>query len=289
MKHFHRPNQGNAWGRNRREPLRDVYFYHQDRLNSVRKTTGRNGEVVERYNYDAYGYPYQGRFEQNHRRSNPFGFTGKRHEVELGVHSFAYRHYNPRSMRWLTVDPIQDGLNWYQYVGGDPVNYVDPLGLFNVRVGESLIEHGLREKRKGNKIKIGSFEASAFNFKKKERGSGYEGELVKLKYTSNKEVGYSIVSLVGFETSKPTGREMDISIGGKAYFVEQTIGIKTFEDEKEEIYAEAIGYIGVGGTVSFDSVGNIKVSYAKGVGGGFGRKVIDKPKNNYEDEECEEG
>ncbi|WP_408956500.1 RHS repeat-associated core domain-containing protein [Natroniella sp. ANB-PHB2] len=136
MHNNERPDQGNAWGRNRREPLRDVYFYHQDRLNSVRKTTGRNGEVVERYNYDAYGYPYQGRFEQNHRRSNPFGFTGKRHEVELGVHSFAYRHYNPRSMRWLTVDPIQDGLNWYQYVGGDPVNYVDPLGLQLLKAGE---------------------------------------------------------------------------------------------------------------------------------------------------------
>ncbi|WP_408956496.1 RHS repeat domain-containing protein [Natroniella sp. ANB-PHB2] len=136
MHNNERPDQGNAWGRNRREPLRDVYFYHQDRLNSVRKTTGRNGEVVERYNYDAYGYPYQGRFEQNHRRSNPFGFTGKRHEVELGIHSFAYRHYNPRSMRWLTVDPIQDGLNWYQYVGGDPVNYVDPLGLQLLKAGE---------------------------------------------------------------------------------------------------------------------------------------------------------
>ncbi|WP_408956627.1 RHS repeat domain-containing protein [Natroniella sp. ANB-PHB2] len=100
------------------------------------KIKGKNDKIVENYNYDVYGNPYEGRFQQNSRRSNPFGFTGKRHEVELGLHSFAYRYYNPRSMRWLTVDPIQDGLNWYQYVGGDPVNYVDPLGLQLLKAGE---------------------------------------------------------------------------------------------------------------------------------------------------------
>ena len=32
-------------------------------------------------------------------------------------------------MRWLTEDPVKDGGNWYIYCGGDPVNYIDPLGL----------------------------------------------------------------------------------------------------------------------------------------------------------------
>lgn len=45
------------------------------------------------------------------------------------MYSFAYRMYNPMSMRWLTVDPIKDGLNWYQYCWSDPVNWVDLLGL----------------------------------------------------------------------------------------------------------------------------------------------------------------
>jgi uncharacterized protein RhaS with RHS repeats len=39
--------------------------------------------------------------------------------------------YDPRLMRFLTTDPIgvSGGMNIYAYVGGDPVNYVDPYGL----------------------------------------------------------------------------------------------------------------------------------------------------------------
>ena len=29
----------------------------------------------------------------------------------------------------MSRDPIRDGWNWHAYVGGDPVNYVDPWGL----------------------------------------------------------------------------------------------------------------------------------------------------------------
>lgn len=39
--------------------------------------------------------------------------------------------YLPALGRFLQPDPIGygDGLNWYAYVGGDPVNNVDPFGL----------------------------------------------------------------------------------------------------------------------------------------------------------------
>jgi len=28
----------------------------------------------------------------------------------------------------MTVDPVRDGTNWYQYVNSNPVNLWDPLG-----------------------------------------------------------------------------------------------------------------------------------------------------------------
>ena len=121
-------NHPNPWYINR-----DINFYHKDALGSITAITDRYENVVERYRYDAYGNPYEGRF-LHMPKNNPYGFTGQRFEPELRMYSFAYRTYNPMSMRWMTVDPVRDGTNWYLYVSGDPVNLWDPLGLKEVIV-----------------------------------------------------------------------------------------------------------------------------------------------------------
>jgi uncharacterized protein RhaS with RHS repeats len=33
--------------------------------------------------------------------------------------------------RFTQEDPIRDGLNWYTYCGNNPVNYIDPWGLWD--------------------------------------------------------------------------------------------------------------------------------------------------------------
>jgi len=53
------------------------------------------------------------------------------------LYDYGFRDYAPRVARFTTVDPIKDGRNWYAYVGADPVNLVDPLGLASADDGEA--------------------------------------------------------------------------------------------------------------------------------------------------------
>jgi RHS repeat-associated protein len=60
-----------------------------------------------------------------------FGFAGMQYHAASGLYLTMYRVYDPQTGRWLSKDPIleEGGFNLYSYVGGDPVNYIDPLGL----------------------------------------------------------------------------------------------------------------------------------------------------------------
>lgn len=59
------------------------------------------------------------------------GYAGLYWHGLSGLYLATYRAYDPRAMRWLSRDPIEEagGDNLYAYVGGNPVSYADPKGL----------------------------------------------------------------------------------------------------------------------------------------------------------------
>lgn len=120
------------------------YYYHQNEMNSVEAITGSQGNVVERYQYDAYGKPTvynaSNSVVNNSVIGNHFGFTGQEYDFTTGTYKFHFRNYSPVLGTFLQRDLIgyADGMGMYQYVGNNPANGVDILGLEDCKPKEKL-------------------------------------------------------------------------------------------------------------------------------------------------------
>ncbi len=63
----------------------------------------------------------------------PFGFAGGLYDQDTGLVRFGARDYDPEVGRWTVKDPILfagGDSNLYGYVLDDPVNLIDPNGMF---------------------------------------------------------------------------------------------------------------------------------------------------------------
>ncbi len=133
-----------------------TYYYHYDRLGSVVNLTDSNKNVKNNYRYYAFG----GILSSTEDVANVYRFTGEEHDADPGLVYLRARYYDPEIGRFISVDPTiealmlvgwktecigcQDGrmsvttrflmhpqqLHPYVYCANNPVNRIDPTGLF---------------------------------------------------------------------------------------------------------------------------------------------------------------
>lgn len=110
-----------------------THFYGYDGNGNVAGLTkASDGTLTAKYDYDAFGEGLlaEGVFAS----ANPFRFSSKYVDSETDHLYYGLRYYSPQAGRWLSRDPIEEqgGVNLYGFVGNNPVNLVDPLGLSSV-------------------------------------------------------------------------------------------------------------------------------------------------------------
>ena len=102
-----------------------VVSYAKDGKGSVNATIDANRNVIETLEYDAYGK----RIGDNANSAEKFGYAGEYFDSETGLIYLRNRYFDPTIRVFITQDPAMDGSNWYSYCAGNPVMFVDPLGL----------------------------------------------------------------------------------------------------------------------------------------------------------------
>ena len=105
-----------------------TYYFLNDHLGTPQQLVKPDGTVVWKAAYLPYGVAQM----QLGTITNNLRFPGQYFDSETGLHYNWHRFYDPGTGRYISADPIglAGGMNLYAYVQNDPVNWVDPWGLY---------------------------------------------------------------------------------------------------------------------------------------------------------------
>jgi RHS repeat-associated protein len=105
-----------------------MYYVHTDHLGRPQKMTDATATVV----WDGVFDPFGNVTSVTGSTTNLVMFPGQYYDSETQLSQNWNRDYDPTIGKYVQSDPIglTGGINIYTYVGGNPLKYTDPLGLF---------------------------------------------------------------------------------------------------------------------------------------------------------------
>ena len=115
-----------------------LVYQHQDYLSSNRFATDGSGKLVSREVQEPYGVSFED-VGTAAALSNDYSFTGKEEDDRL--YYFGSRYYDPRTARFLSVDPLATAGSPYSYAKNNPALFIDPDGKDTVAAPRMLEEN----------------------------------------------------------------------------------------------------------------------------------------------------
>ena len=122
-----------------------TYFYRKNAQNDVISLLDKQGNVVVKYTYDAWGNNTVTMLDASATtiaNLNPFRYRSYYYDTETNLYFLKTRYYDPEVARFMTIDGITylnpdavNGLNLYAYCVNNPVNSVDSNGCFGLAIG----------------------------------------------------------------------------------------------------------------------------------------------------------
>ena len=123
-------------------------IYHNDHLGNMRAITDTLGAAALA---TADYYPF-GEMLSVTGAPGRFTYNGNELDDEYGFDLYYYgaRYMDPASGRFITPDPVRDFYNPYSYVHNNPMNRIDPTGMYSPPVGKNTSCTGYEFKRRSD-------------------------------------------------------------------------------------------------------------------------------------------
>jgi RHS repeat-associated protein len=151
-----------------------VKFIQRDLQGSVRAVTNNNGFVVARTDHQAFGEDIGANIglrsiEQGYTAAKITrqGYGMTENDEATGQQHTSFRKLETKSGRWMRPDPFKGSMdqtnpqsfNRYSYVKNDPVNFIDPTGLYEACVHEAMTKFLAKLAGKSDEVanKLGQF------------------------------------------------------------------------------------------------------------------------------------
>ena len=121
-----------------------TFYYHTDHLGSTRQIIDQNASNEINWYYSPFGSNIY-----SSGTSEDLTFTGKQTDYESGLQYLGARYYSSNMGRFMSPDPSNWGVdfynpqtwNHYSYVGNNPFSNTDPNGLWLTPTHNSIIDN----------------------------------------------------------------------------------------------------------------------------------------------------